>query len=102
MNKNVNSHHGAGDEKQAKSEKESSTRIMFLVERLRASTASTSASTAAETESNQRHQEGSDDGDDRDDDDQPILLQQIVILMFLNVWAPIDFHILHNEVAWNT
>jgi hypothetical protein len=65
---------------------------MFLVERLRSTAARSSASATAEAES--------DEGHDGYDYDEPVLLQKVVILMFLHVWSPGDFHVVgDNEIA---
>jgi hypothetical protein len=73
---------------------------MFLVERLRSTAARSSASATAEAESDEGHEQSCDDCNDGYDYDEPVLLQKVVILMFLHVRSPGDFHVVgDNEIA---
>lgn len=72
---------------------------MFLVEGLRSASTSPGAPTAAKAEPDKRHHERCEDGDHRDDDDQPVLLEQLVVLVLLDVGAEPDLHVADNEIS---
>jgi hypothetical protein len=99
LGEKFNLHHRGGDEKQHETEKESPTRVVLFVKRLRSTTARSRAPTAAEAQANKRHEQGSDDGHNGDDDDEPILFEYFVVLVLLHVRPQARFHFFDNDVT---
>lgn len=74
---------------------------MFLIKWLSSSATSTSTSTTAKTESNERHEQCGNNDNDGDQDNQPIFLQNIVVLMFFDIRSKFNIHFAYDEVTWN-
>jgi hypothetical protein len=92
-------HHGGGDDEQHEAEQEAPTRVVFLVKRLRSPAASSSTATTAEAKTYERHQECRDDRNDGNDNYQPVLLEDIIVLMLLHIRTQASSHIINDDVT---